>query len=85
MIGYSDEESHELEAFVGLRRRVLAPTSWTAGGEAVVGAAATLPGPAAERAAASDGRTRRQPAAHLAGSAVWLRSAPCKACPPLRR
>eukprot|EP00966_Prymnesium_polylepis_P178333 4129724-Prymnesium_polylepis.2 len=32
-------------------------------------AAATLPGPAAERAAASNGRRRRQPAAHLTGSA----------------
>eukprot|EP00966_Prymnesium_polylepis_P048474 1122604-Prymnesium_polylepis.1 len=35
MIGYSDEESADLEAFVGLRRCVLAPTRWTAGGEPV--------------------------------------------------
>eukprot|EP00966_Prymnesium_polylepis_P111205 2572517-Prymnesium_polylepis.1 len=27
MIGCSDEEYYDLEAFVGLRRRVLAPTS----------------------------------------------------------
>eukprot|EP00966_Prymnesium_polylepis_P140802 3251595-Prymnesium_polylepis.1 len=67
MIGYSDEESHDLEVFVGFRRRVLAPTSWTTA--AIMGAAATLPGPAAERAATSDGPRRRQPAAHLAGSA----------------
>ena len=46
---------------------------------AIMGAAATLPGPAAERAAASDGRRRRQPAANLAGLAQasgWLRSPP---------
>eukprot|EP00966_Prymnesium_polylepis_P188917 4377263-Prymnesium_polylepis.1 len=37
MIGYSIysyEESADIEAFVGFRRRVLAPTRWTAGGEA---------------------------------------------------
>eukprot|EP00966_Prymnesium_polylepis_P139110 3214192-Prymnesium_polylepis.1 len=71
MIGYSDEESDDLEAFVGFRRRVIAPTRWTAGGEPVMGAAANSNSsatPAAERAAASDGRRRRQPATYLARS-----------------
>eukprot|EP00966_Prymnesium_polylepis_P243527 5631283-Prymnesium_polylepis.2 len=68
MIGFSNEESADLEAFVGLRRRVLS-NALDGGWRASLGAAATLPGPAAERAAASDGWRRRQPAAHLAGSA----------------
>ena len=65
MIGFSDEESGDLETFVGVRRRVLAP----AGGNKVHGRCQSFPGPAAEHAAVSDGRRRRQAAVALAGSA----------------
>eukprot|EP00966_Prymnesium_polylepis_P028977 671884-Prymnesium_polylepis.1 len=64
-----DEESSDLETFIVLRRRVLLQCAGRAARQLWGRCHSTLPGPAAERAAASDGRKRRQPAAHLAGSA----------------
>eukprot|EP00966_Prymnesium_polylepis_P078720 1824537-Prymnesium_polylepis.1 len=55
--------------FVGVRRRAPTPTRWTAGGDKVHGRCQSFPGPAAERAAVSGGRRRRQAAVALAGSA----------------
>eukprot|EP00966_Prymnesium_polylepis_P312134 7212138-Prymnesium_polylepis.1 len=65
----SELENFHLPRFVGLRRCGSAPTL-RAKRPSHPWPLPVLPGPrAAERAAASDGRRRRQPAVHLAGSA----------------
>eukprot|EP00966_Prymnesium_polylepis_P181455 4202823-Prymnesium_polylepis.1 len=79
MIGYSDEESHDLEAFVGLRRPVLAPTSWTAAASQSWGSLPLLQGlPQSVRPRLTAGGGASQLPSWLARPRhqVWLRSAP---------
>ena len=82
MIGYSDEESHDLEAFVGLRRRVLAPTSLTATKAWRCQPFEGLPQSTRPCLTAGGGASQLPTWLVRPRHQVWLRSAPCEACLP---